>query len=38
MKTILFDKLDNNKVKCGMCNHFCVIEDGNAVYARCVKI
>ncbi len=28
MKTLLFDKLHDNKVKCGMCSHFCVIEDG----------
>lgn len=28
MKTFIYDKLDNNRVRCGMCNHFCIIEDG----------
>ncbi|HKK90229.1 MAG TPA: AmmeMemoRadiSam system radical SAM enzyme [Desulfobacteraceae bacterium] len=28
MKTLIFEKLDNNRVKCGVCHHFCVIEEG----------
>lgn len=28
MKTLIYDKLENNRVKCGICNHFCTIEPG----------
>ncbi len=28
MRTAIYDKLENSKVKCGMCNHFCTIESG----------
>ena len=28
MKTLIFERLEDNKVRCGMCRHFCVIEDG----------
>ncbi|MEA1967825.1 MAG: AmmeMemoRadiSam system radical SAM enzyme [Thermodesulfobacteriota bacterium] len=28
MKTLIFEELDKNRVKCGICNHFCIIEDG----------
>ncbi len=28
METSIYDKLNNNKVKCGICNHFCIVEDG----------
>lgn len=34
MKTLFFEKLDNNRVKCGMCNHFCTIEDGKSGICR----
>ena len=28
METLIYDRLKNNKVKCGICSHFCVIENG----------
>jgi len=28
METYIYEKLDNKRVKCGICNHFCIIEDG----------
>ncbi|MBF0377284.1 MAG: AmmeMemoRadiSam system radical SAM enzyme [Desulfamplus sp.] len=28
MKTLIYEKLENNSVKCGICNHFCTIESG----------
>jgi pyruvate formate lyase activating enzyme len=29
METLFYEKLSNNVVKCGICNHFCKIENGN---------
>ncbi|MBF0574269.1 MAG: radical SAM protein, partial [Desulfamplus sp.] len=28
MKTLIYEKLENKRVKCGICNHFCTIESG----------
>ncbi|MBF0231831.1 MAG: AmmeMemoRadiSam system radical SAM enzyme [Desulfamplus sp.] len=28
MKTLIYEKLKNNRVKCGICNHFCIIDSG----------
>ncbi len=28
METYIYDKLDNKRVKCGICNHFCIIDEG----------
>ena len=28
METLLYEKLDKDRVRCGICNHFCVIEQG----------
>lgn len=28
METYIYEKLDNKRVKCGICNHFCIIENG----------
>jgi pyruvate formate lyase activating enzyme len=28
MQTLLYEKLDKDKVRCGICNHFCVIDKG----------
>ena len=28
METLIYDKLDNHAVKCHVCNHFCIIQDG----------
>ena len=28
MKTLLYQKLNKGRVRCGICNHFCVIEEG----------
>lgn len=28
MKTLIYDKLDDNAVKCRVCSHFCTIQDG----------
>lgn len=27
METMIYRKLDGNRVKCGICNHYCIIED-----------
>lgn len=28
METLIYEKLDEKKVRCGICRHFCVIKDG----------
>ncbi|MDY0220255.1 MAG: AmmeMemoRadiSam system radical SAM enzyme [Desulfobacterium sp.] len=28
METLIYEKLDNKKVRCGICNHFCTIDPG----------
>ncbi len=28
METLVYEKLDNGKVRCGICNHFCTIDKG----------
>ncbi|MBF0302290.1 MAG: AmmeMemoRadiSam system radical SAM enzyme [Desulfamplus sp.] len=28
MKTLIYEELENKRVKCGICNHFCTIEPG----------
>ena len=28
METLIYEKLKNDRVKCGICNHFCIIESG----------
>ncbi len=33
MKTLLYEKLSHDRVKCGMCHHYCVIKTGE--HGRC---